>query len=208
MKDLKARARECGFKISEAWNISSTLSRSDGRAINTPNGWEITEAGRQHLRDLGIDKIAPEAKQVAHDLRSELANIRDADTKAFVEEAVKCFEFGLYRSAVVMSWLAAVDVFHKYVHAHRLADFNGEASRVDPKWKNAVTPDDLGRMKESDFLDRLVAISVLNKNVRKELGNCLDRRNGCGHPNSLKLSANTAAHHLEILLLNVFKVFQ
>ncbi len=33
------------------------------------------------------------------------------------------------------------------------------------------------------------------------------RRNGCGHPNSLKIGANTAAHHIEILLLNVFQKF-
>ncbi len=28
-----------------------------------------------------------------------------------------------------------------------------------------------------------------------------------GHPNSLKIGANTAAHHIEILLLNVFQKF-
>ena len=33
------------------------------------------------------------------------------------------------------------------------------------------------------------------------------RRNGCSHPNSLKIGANTAAHHIEILLLNVFQKF-
>jgi hypothetical protein len=43
--------------------------------------------------------------------------------------------------------------------------------------------------------------------VKNELKECLDRRNGCGHPNSLKIGANTVAHHIEILLLNVFKVF-
>jgi len=48
---------------------------------------------------------------------------------------------------------------------------------------------------------------MLSKNVKTELKNCLDRRNRCGHPNSLKLGANTVAHHIEVLLLNVFKVF-
>ena len=62
-------------------------------------------------------------------------------------------------------------------------------------------------MREADFLDRLVAISVLGKNVKEELKECLDRRNACGHPNSYKIGANTVAHHIEILLLNVFKKF-
>jgi len=43
--------------------------------------------------------------------------------------------------------------------------------------------------------------------VKAELKQCLDRRNGCGHPNSLKIGPNTVAHHLEILLLNVFNKF-
>ena len=48
-----------------------------------------------------------------------------------------------------------MDVLHKYVHANFLAEFNAEADRVmGKKWKPAKTPDDLGRMRESDFLDR------------------------------------------------------
>ena len=106
-----------------------------------------------------------------------------------------------------MSWLAAIDVLHKYVHQNHLSTFNAEAKRVDNRWRDAKTTDDLGRMAEADFLDRIAAISVIGKNVKKELKDCLDRRNGCGHPNSLQIGTNTAAHHIEILLLNVFQKF-
>ncbi len=106
-----------------------------------------------------------------------------------------------------MSWLAAMAVLHCYVHDHRLNDFNNEAKKIDPKWKHAKTTDDLGRMKEEDFLERVAALSIIGKNVKQQLGACLTRRNACGHPNSLKLGPNTVAHHIEILLLNVFKVF-
>lgn len=208
IKDIKSRAREAGLRIPKSWNPSSALSKSKGLAIHNGNGWHLAEAGKQHLRNLGVQRLSPAAVQVAHDLRAELANITNPDTQAFVEEAIKCYEAELYRSAIVMSWLAAVDVLHKYVVAHHLSAFNAAASAADSKWKPARTADDLGRMKESDFLDRLVNISVLSKNVKAELKNCLDRRNGCGHPNSLKLGPNTVAHHLEVLLLNVFKVFQ
>ena len=152
--------------------------------------------------------MSPAAANVAHDLRAELANIKNGDIRAFVEEAIKCFEYQLYRAAVVTSWVAAVQVLQHHVQTHHLAPFNAEASRVDAKWKSAKTTDDLGRMKEADFLDRLVALSIIGKNVKAELVDCLDRRNGCGHPNSMKLGQNTVAHHIEILLLNVFKVFQ
>jgi hypothetical protein len=145
---------------------------------------------------------------VAADLRVHLAKLSDGQTKAFVEEAIRCHEAGLYRSAVVMSWLGAMDVIHKEIHANHLAAFNAEADRVyGKKWKMAVTTDDLGLMKEGDFLDRIEALSIIGKNVKVELKTCLDRRNGCGHPNSYKISANQSAAHLEVLLLNVFERF-
>ncbi len=62
-------------------------------------------------------------------------------------------------------------------------------------------------MKESEFVDTIYKISMIGKNVRDELQLCLKRRNGCGHPNSLKLRGNTVASHLEILILNVFVKF-
>lgn len=208
IKDLKTRGEEAGFRIPKGWNPSASLGNSNGLAIRTPNGWEITDAGKQHLRNLGVTRISAAAVQVATDLRAELLKIKDNDTRAFVEEAIKCYEAELYRSAIVMSWLAAVDVLHNHVHAKHLTAFNAETKRVDAKWKSAKTTDDLGRMGEADFLDRIAALSVIGKNTKTELKNCLDRRNGCGHPNSLKIGANTVAHHIEILLLNVFKVFQ
>ncbi len=62
-------------------------------------------------------------------------------------------------------------------------------------------------MGEADFLDRLVPIGVIGKNVKDELVKALKLRNGCGHPNSLKIGQNMVASHLEILLMNVFEPF-
>jgi hypothetical protein len=195
------------LKIPPSWNPSLVLRRSNGLAIRTPAGWEITQTGRDALRQYEGARISGAAAQVAHDLREHVALVRDTDTRSFVTEAVECFESRFYRSAAVMSWLAAVHVLHRYVHDKQLAEFNAEAKRVDAKWRPAKTTDDLGRMGEADFLDRLVAISVLAKSVKDELNTCLKLRNGCGHPNSLKIGANAVARHLEVLLLNVFTKF-
>lgn len=205
--DIKKRSLDAGFRALLNWNLSDILSSSGGSAIRTTLGWEIAEKGRRELADIGITILAPAAASIASDLRSHLARIKDEETRAFVEEAVRAYEYGLYRSAIVMSWLAAVYVLQQHVVVHQLVSFNAEAGRVDPKWKAAKTTDDLGRMKEGDFLDRLAAIGVLGKNVKEELKKCLDRRNACGHPNSYALGANTVAHHIEVLLLNVFKKF-
>jgi hypothetical protein len=207
VREIVESAARNGLREPRNWNVSDILSRSKGLAIRTTEGWEISEAGRQHLHSIGVSSICPVAVEVASGLRVELAKIRNPETYAFVEEAIKCYEAHLFRSAIVMSWLAAIDVLYRHVIENHLNAFNAEAKRVDSKWKTAKTSDDLGRMRESDFLDRIAAISVIGKNVKAELKICLDRRNGCGHPNSLKIGGNTVTHHIEVLLLNVFEPF-
>ena len=207
VREIVARAAEAGLRVLRTWNVSDILGRSRGLAIRTPKGWEITEAGTEHLRELGVSSATPAVMKVATALRSELSQISNPSTRAFIEEAIKCYEAHLYRSAIVMSWLAAIDVLQLHVFDNHLAAFNAEAKRVDANWKNAKTTDDFGRMRESDFLDRIVALSIIGKNVKSELVTCLNRRNGCGHPNSLKIGANTVTHHIEVLLLNVFEPF-
>lgn len=207
-KCIKEQASEAGFRIPSKWNISDILGKSEGKAIRTSSGWELTDSGKLHLRSLGVANVSPAAMQVAVDLRAHLDKISDAQTKEFVEEAISCHEAQLYRSAAVMAWLGAMDVLHKHVYANYLDEFNAEATKVlGKKWKVAKTTDDLGKMGESDFLDRIAAISIIGKNVKTELKGCLDRRNGCGHPNTYKISTNQSAAHIEMLLLNVFQKF-
>ena len=208
MRDIRARGEAAGFREPKKWNVSQYLRTSKGLAINTRHGWELADAGRLHLRQLGVDSVNPAAAAVAVDLRRELPRLRHPDTRAYVEEAVACYEQQLYRAAIVMSWVGAVAVLHRHVIDTHLAAFNTEAHRVDHRWKSAATTDDLVRMRESDLLDRMAAISVFGNDVKRELKNCLGLRNSCGHPNSLRISANTAARHLEVLLLNVFTKYQ
>jgi len=204
---MKRRARDAGFAVAEKWNVSAVLARTNGLALNTPNGWELSDRGKQHLRALGVSKVSSAAVQVATDLREILNRVRDDETREFVEEAVQCYEYEFYRSAVVMSWAAAIHVLKVEVVKSHLLEFNAEALKIDSKWKSARNTDDVGQMKEHDFLDRLAKISVIGRNVKEELQKCLKLRNACGHPTSLKLGPNAVANHLEILILNVFQRF-
>lgn len=199
-------AESAGFRAMQRWNVSAILGSSKGKAIRT-SGWELTDAGKMHLRSLGVASVSPAAMQIEVDLRNHLTKITYQQTRDFVEEAIKCQEAKLYRSAIVMSWLGAVDVLQKHVYKHHLAAFNAEAARVNSKWKTAVTQDDIGKMGESDFLDRIETLSIIGKNVKAQLKFCLDLRNGCGHPNTLKVSVVKSAAHIETLLQNVFEQF-
>ena len=208
IQDIKKRAMEAGFRIPAGWNSSTILKRSGGLAIRTLEGWEITNSGSKHLRELGITGISPVAIQVATELRKRLATIKNKEIHSFVEEAIKCYEAEFYRSAIIMSWVGAVAVLHGHTHATSLRKFNAEAKRVFPKWKEAKAVSDLGKMKEDDFLDRIEAIAIIDQNVKRELKRCLGLRNSCGHPSTLQVGVNATAHHIEILLLNVFGRFQ
>lgn len=207
VSELVKLGKEAGVRSIAKWNLSTVLRRAVGLAILTPKGWEITAQGLRHLREAGLGEQPSPARQAAYDLRSHLPNIKSTETRAFVEEAVRCLEADLLRSGIVMSWIAAIDVLYKHVIENHLSPFNAEAKKVNPKWKPAVTADDLARMQESDFLDRISAISVIGKSTKDELKACLTLRNGCGHPNSLKVGRNRACSHVETLLKNVFEAF-
>lgn len=147
-------------------------------------------------------------QSLANNLKPHLLKINDADTKAFVEEAIDCFEAGLYRSAVVMSWIGAISTLYDYIINNKLIEFNIEAVNRNQRWKPAQTKDDLALMKESDFLDILAALSIIGKNVKEQLkNNCLGLRNSCGHPNSFQVGRSMTESHLEMLLLNVYDAF-
>lgn len=207
LEGIRERGAEAGLKIGKTWNPSSSLKRSKGLAIRVPDGWELAETGKIYLRNLGLVTLSPSALQVATDLRSHLEKVQNTTTKAFVEEAIKCHEGALYRSAIVMSWLSAIDVLHRAVVATHLAEFNASAKAIDAKWKDAINEDGLGRMTEEKFLERCASISLIGKNQKDELLRGLKLRNGCGHPNSLKVGPNMVAGHIEMLLLNVFEQF-
>ena len=205
--DLKLLASNAGLRSVLKWNVSSILGASQGLAVRTGCGWELAPRGRERVAQLaGSLALGPGAK-VCASLRVHLPKIKDPLIAEFVEEAVSSFENRLHRAAVVLSWVGAVSVLHDHVLQNVLPAFNGEARRRDPRWKDAKTRDDLARMKEYDFLQVLEAISVIGRSVKQELESCLRLRNGCGHPNSLKVGENRASAHVEILIQNVFCKF-
>jgi len=204
---IKKIASDSGLRAAVKWNVSNYLSRSKGRAVRVPDGWELTTDGRTYVASLVGPLAAAPAPSIASKLRVHLSSIANTETRAFAEEGIECFEHRLYRSAVVLTWAGAIALLHDHVVKHKLKEFNAEATHRDAKWRKAKTTDDLGRMKEYDFLQIIEKLSIIGKNVKQELEKQLKLRNGCGHPNTLKISENVVAAHIEILMLNVFAKF-
>ncbi len=203
---IKERCVEAGLPKLAKKNISDILSRSNGLAARTAAGWELQQPGlirvRKLAQDVHVNLVVTHSSQ---SLRSHADSIKDALTRSFVMEAIICFEARQFRAAVVFSWAGAIALLHQHVFATKVAEFNTEAIRRDTKWRHAKQQDDLGRMKERDFLDVCESIGVMGKNVKLLLQNeCLLLRNSCGHPNTVEIAENSVAAHIEKLIKNVF----
>lgn len=207
VKDIADLSLSAGLRLKN-WNISQILVRTKGLAIRVKGGWELSPQGWVRVKDIvssaGLD--AP-VRAAASTLREHLQSISDPDTRAFVAESIGCLEDGLLRAAVVFSWVGAVSVLYDHVVGGYLSAFNAEAVRRDPKWKPGNSRDDLARLKESEFLNVLEAISVIGKSVKHALQRSLELRNACGHPTSLRIGEHTVAAHMEQLIVNVFARF-
>lgn len=201
-------AKNAGLREVQKCNVSNILSHARGLAARVDEGWVLTTQGKEYLKSR---KLIPDGSLLVRDVLTELRNhaatISNLDTKRFLDEAIGCLEAGFYRAAIVFSWVRAMSVLYDYVVNNRLTDFNKEATRLDPKLRVAKNADDLARMKEDDFLDRLESLSIIGKSVKQQLQSCLTLRNGCGHPNSLQVGQHQAAAHVESLIQNVFGRF-
>lgn len=209
VKTISAILVNAGARSLSKVNISAYLGKAKGLAIRTPHGWELSGAGKTHVRSLAAQHVAvaSPATPLITNLRQLLPKIAGTDVRSFLEETIACLEGRHLRASVVLSWVGATSVLQDHVLNHHLVAFNTEALRRDPKWKAVKAKDDFGNMKESVFLDILEQLSVIGGNVKKELKHCLDLRNGCGHPNSLVLGENRVSAHIETLILNVFSKF-
>lgn len=207
--DIRDLAVASGLRAVRKWNLSSILGSAKSLVARVEEGWVLTTQGKRYLIDSSLlDELGNVPPPVLVDLRKHLADMSNAGTAAFLEEAIACFEHRLYRAAVVLSWIGAVSLLYDHVVDQHLDAFNKEARRRDTKWRTAKNTDDLSRMKEHDFLDVLESLSIIGKNVKQELQHlCLKLRNACGHPNSLKISQNRVSAHLEVLALNIFSQF-
>lgn len=205
---VKKLALEAGVKGAKNLNFTAHLHSAEDKVFKTPDGWELTEAGRKYVAGRAAQQLSSSpAADEAQTLRALLPKLKSEDTRSFLTETIVCAEQSLFRAAVVLSWVGAMALLYENVVSNHLAPFNAEATKRDPKWKAVKTADDLGRMKEATFLEIAQHISLIGKNVKQELDGCLKLRNSCGHPNSLKIGPNKVAAHLEILALNVYAVF-
>jgi hypothetical protein len=139
-------------------------------------------------------------------LAERVPNLRE---RAFLTEAVLCFDVGAFRAAIVMTWNLAFDHLCTFVLTHHRAAFNRQwpvtyAKRhKDAAVKEVNKPDDFSEMKESEVIQVCKSAGIIPDNVAKILSEKLTRRNIAAHPSSVIIEAVQAEDFILDLVNNV-----
>lgn len=214
---IRSRGIEVGFRPLKKWNVTDILKAAgrDGQVAQLANGWRLLSPGLKAIEAY----YKPEAAiitETRHSLRAHLEKITDEQRRVFVEEAIKSFDVKSYRAAVVLSWVGAAHIIQDHIVSKNRAAFNAAgASRAAKAISSGnnynFTPvkslKDFGVLGEADMLQLCQDAGILHKAEKQVLQDRLDLRNQCGHPNPLTIAEHTVAHHIELLMLNVYSKY-
>ncbi len=188
-------------------NISMYLSRqAKGKGaifIKNKSGYRME---RQCKRDIETEvSDSPIIRATKSTLRNHVKDNLPEFSKAFIEEGVKCYEYGLYRSAIVMTWLFAVDHLCEYIISNKLNEFNAVymADKANRKNLQIHTKDDFSEMQEKQFIQLCRTAKIISNNVRIILEQKLDTRNTYAHPANITITPAKCSDFITDLLDNV-----
>jgi hypothetical protein len=189
-----------GFRTVSQWNLSAILrgAANDGLVAQLKSGWKILAPG---LKILGsyYTESAPLISETRHALREYIDLISDPDRRRFIEEALLSFDARAYRAAIVLSWVGAAYIIKKHIAKNHLSAFNAAGVA---RFKNKFSS--LDELAEAKMLQVCQDAGIFDKAQKQELGERLDLRNRCGHPNAVNVAEHVVAAHIESLLLNVY----
>ena len=140
-------------------------------------------------------------------LQAHVDRTSNPQLKAFLSEAIGCLHANFLRAATVLTWSGAVENLLDYIFANKIKEFNAAAS-ARGLVKKGITVRSAGfdRLKESEIIQLGEDIGIYGKSVKTQLTQCLDRRNGCGHPNDYKIRAQQVRSDIEFLLDHIFNL--
>lgn len=166
----------------------------------------------QSLHALPVKDSTNELPALAlHSLREAAAYAPD-DYRDYLDEAVRCYEGGMYRAAVLMVWSACIQHLFSVIDGHRGGIKAMEAAnrarfgKGDPppaSYKKISKTDDLLYFKEANVLLIAEDAGLINRNARDLLDEKLKLRNRCGHPTRYKPGREETVIFIESLLVNI-----
>lgn len=171
-------------------------------------GWIQRLSEFQEAHRLPVTNIAKQAPAVAlHSLR-DAAALAPANYRAYLDEAIDCYENGAYRGAVLMVWAATVEHVYSTIERKQsgfktLEKHNAARFGQSGAYKKIRKKDDLLYLSDQNFFLICEDAGVFNKNARALLTERLTLRNRCGHPTGYVVGREEAVVFIESLLLNI-----
>lgn len=145
---------------------------------------------------------------IKKDLNEELVQligiVSEKNERAFLEEAMKCYQVSARRAAIILIWLVSINHLQNYIFANKLDEFNAElAKNPYKKVKKIVNKDDFSELPENKFIELSRASHVISNDVRKILDEKLGTRNSAAHPSGVMISEHKAIEFGVDLISNV-----
>ncbi len=155
-----------------------------------------------------VSDVAQESPAAALESLVQAVETAPQDYRAYLQEALSCYEHGLYRGAILLVWASAVQHLYSVAGQHpggvkafetaNQARFGGSK-----KYRPLKKQDDFLYLGERDFLQLGEDAGMFNRNARKVLQERLDLRNLCGHPTQYRPGREETVIFIESLVLNV-----
>jgi hypothetical protein len=166
------------------------------------------------LRQLQEEFRAPVADVEHESPAAALTSLEDAVAAApaayrrYLEEAVHCYEHGLYRGAVLMVWAAVMQHLYDVIgkRSGGVKAFEAENKKrygASHSYHEIRRKDDFLYLGDAAFLQLGEDVGMYNRNARKVLIERLDLRNRCGHPTGYTVGREETVIFIESLLLNI-----
>lgn len=197
-------------------NVSAYLSRHAKRGksqkfIRSKAGYSISRGSQLELQK--TLHAGPAKQETSLLLRGLLAKVADQAEKAFLQEAIDCYEIGARRAAILMTWQMSLHhlVAHVLGSPSSLTAFNDVLSRnTDKRVKvSSVSKiDDFSDIPEGKLIELLRSAKVISGDVRKILDAKLDIRNSAAHPSAVTISEVKATDFIIDLIDNVVEKYR
>jgi hypothetical protein len=125
----------------------------------------------------------------------------------YIEEALSCYQHGLYRAPILMVWAAIIQHLYSVAGSHRggIAAFESATRPVRSitNYREIKKQDDFLYLGERDFVQLGEDAVMFNRHARRLLQERLDLRNLCGHPTQYRPGREETVIFIESRCLNV-----
>lgn len=190
-------------------NVSSEIAKlkkeKPAVLLSSKQGLSFHRKAKKDLEEIYLGST--HKREVSQTLRDLVVNINGNEQKAFLEEAITCFEVKSFRASIILTWLLTVDILYEFIlKPANLSVFNN-AIQTHGKYKKLtiINKDNFGDIKESDFIELLRVAKLISNDIRKVLDEKLGIRNSCAHPNTLIIEDYKAIGFIQDLVKNVIE---